>query len=214
MANDYSFKDTMNNWMDKAEGFLDDLMDNSRDHRETVSTHTRQLDNLARASKEDLKEEARQARRNLQDQSREISDRLDGWLDELKERARRTGDVSEEQLARFKSKVRRFQQQVRNNADLTADDIKSRYDHFTDGLDRIRRDIKENEAAGNRRVNDTSPITEHGDYRAANFDGTLNNYADRMQTHTEKTKERIRQEADQAAAEMREQAAEFGIESK
>lgn len=214
MADNNSFKDTVSGWMDKAEGFLDSMLEKSAGYKEQVSSGTRQLDDLARASKEDVHEEMKQAREHLKEQAKEISDRLDSWIDEVKQRAGRTGDVSDEQLDRFRRKAERIKEEINQDTDNISDELRGHAERFVDGLDRIRHDIKENEAAGNRRVNETSPITGHGDYRAADVDGTLNNYADRMETHTEMTRERIRERAEEAEQDILEKATELGIKEE
>ncbi|MCD7968999.1 MAG: apolipoprotein A1/A4/E family protein [Alistipes sp.] len=209
MSENKSFGNTLDNWMNKAEEFLDGLKDKSTGYGKQLTDVISKLDDAARADKHDVSREMREAKKGIRQQYEEFSDRLDRWVDQIQQRAKQSGDITTEQLERFKQKAENLKKDMKAEAYNFENEVERRSDKFSDGVDRIIDDLKQNAAAGGREVTGTSSADGAGNYEAADLHGTPHNYFDRMEEHTENTKDRIREGVEEAEETFREKLDEL-----
>lgn len=101
----------------------------------------------------------------------------------------------------FEKEARKAVEQVQKTADRLktkpgADkkNIQRRADRFADGVETVAGDLEKQQHCATHRKITTSPIDSKGNYRTA--DGSQQNYVDRLETHAEQTKERMREDAE------------------
>lgn len=147
-----------------------------------------------------MKEAKRELRRQEKNHLREINDRLD----ETGSRPHEYGDDYEERVDSLRERARDIKKEIRAEARAAKLEIEGRSERFDDGVEKIRNDIENRAAHARSRISATSPMDAYGDYRAGDPYGTVNNYADRIETHAGMTQERMQQDAARAAEDMQE----------
>lgn len=185
-----SFQEKLGEWADKAGDYVDTIRSKTNQYADKIEdmagkvskkteTGADRLNNQVRSSVSDLKNSAAEYTDRMKEQKTEVADRTREFDNRAKDSIR---DVKDESHI------------VRRDAQINKAVIQRRADRFTEGVEKVSDDLnrEQNRPMAQRR-NHTSPIDAHGDYRAV--DGTVNNLDQRLDEHTRKTKERMREDA-------------------
>ena len=189
MANNGSFKEKIGDWVEKAGEYADVIRDKTNEYadkvegfadkmgKKTASGVSEVRDNFV-GSVNDLKNSAAEAVNKAQEDRSQVVHRTE----EFENRA----DDSVKQ-------VRSTAKNAKRDAAINREVIQRRADRFAEGVDNVAGDLKDLEGSGVAKKNHTHPIDSAGNYRAV--DGSVHNLNDRLGVHTEKTQERIREDA-------------------
>ena len=190
MAND-SIKDRIGEWVDKAGDYADTIREKTNEYADKFDQFADKFNKKAESGVGEVKNGVRSVVNNARNSANEYANKTSEEKARVANRTQEFENRAEESIRN----VRDTAKDVKRDAAINKTVIQRRADRFAEGVDAVAEDLEKQQrgSLGIGIMHGTAPIDGQGNYKAV--DGTVNNLKERLEIHTEKTKERMREDA-------------------